>query len=96
MNDIFDNFDDADDEPFVPVHTSQPAKKRGRPTGTSTAAKPKAKAAPKPKFNVPRFKENLVDALMGVATELLPTTATHADKLRIAADLLEVIEKAKA
>lgn len=94
MNSIFDDTDDVFDAKLSPLATGP--KKRGRPAGASTAAKPKLKTS-KPKFNVPRLgKERLVEALMEVAGELAPTTATYADKLRIAADLLEVIEKAKA
>lgn len=75
----------------TPTPTPAPVKK-GRPVGST-----KPKAAVKPKFNVPRYaKEGLVEALMAVADELTPGTATHAEKLRVAADLLELIEKAKA
>jgi hypothetical protein len=95
MNSIFDT-DDLGDDPFPPTTTPAP-KKRGRPAATPAAAKPKPKPAPKPKFNIPRFgKERVVEALMQVADELTPPTASYADKLRVAADLLEVIEKAKA
>ena len=95
MNSIFDT-DDLGDDPFEAATTTAP-KKRGRPAGAPAAAKPKPKAAPKPKFNIPRFgKERVVEALMQVADELTPPTASYADKLRVAADLLDVIEKAKA
>jgi hypothetical protein len=94
MNNIFDN-DDLGDDPFPPITTPAP-KKRGRPAGTPAAAKPKPKIT-KPKFVVPRFnKTELVEALMGVAEELTPPGATYAEKMRVAADLLDMIEKAKA
>jgi hypothetical protein len=94
MNSIFDT-DDLGDDPFPPITTPAP-KKRGRPAATSAAAKPKPKIA-KPKYVVPRYnKTDLVEALMGVAAELTPPGATYAEKMRVAADLLDMIEKAKA
>ncbi len=94
MNNIFDT-NDLGDDPFPPITTAAP-KKRGRPAGTPTAAKPKPKIA-KPKYVVPRYnKTELVEALMGVAAELTPPGATYAEKMRVAADLLDMIEKAKA
>ena len=94
MNSIFDT-DDLGDDPFPPTTTPAP-KKRGRPAATSAAAKPKAKIS-KPKYVVPRYnKTDLVEALMGVAAELTPPGATYAEKMRVAADLLDMIEKAKA
>ncbi len=94
MNNIFDT-DDLGDDPFPPITTAAP-KKRGRPAGTPTAAKPKPKIA-KPKYVVPPYnKTDLVEALMGVAAELTPPGATYAEKMRVAADLLDMIEKAKA
>ncbi len=94
MNDIFDNFDDADNEPFAPA-PAPIAKKRGRPAGAPAAAKPKP--APKPKFNLPRYdKDSLIAALLEVADQLTPMTATYGEKLRVAADLYDLIEKAKA
>jgi hypothetical protein len=94
MNNIFDN-DDLGDDPFPPITTPAP-KKRGRPVGAPAAAKPKPKIS-KPKYVVPRYnKTDLVEALMGVAAELTPPGATYAEKMRVAADLLDMIEKAKA
>jgi hypothetical protein len=95
MNDIFDNFDDADNEPFAPA-PAPIAKKRGRPASAPAAAKPKPKIA-KPKYIIPIYrKTDVVEALMIVAAELAPPSSTYSDKLRIAADLLDMIEKAKA
>jgi hypothetical protein len=94
MNNIFDN-DDLGDDPFEPITTPAP-KKRGRPAGAIGAPKPKPKIA-KPKYVVPRYnKTDLVEALMSVAAELTAPGATYAEKMRVAADLLDMIEKAKA
>jgi hypothetical protein len=94
MNNIFDN-DDLGDDPFPPTTTPAP-KKRGRPAGTPVAAKSKPKVA-KPKYIIqPHRKTELVTALMGVANVLAPYAASYGDKMRIAADVLDMIEKAKA
>ena len=94
MNSIFDN-DDLGDDPFPATITAAP-KKRGRPTSTPIAAKPKPKVA-KPKYIIqPHRKTELVTAHMGVANVLAPYTASDGDNMRIAADVLDMIEKAKA
>ena len=93
MNNIFDN-DDLGDDPFPATITPAP-KKRGRPAITPAAAKPKA--TPKPKYRIPDYRKNdIVEALVQVAEHLIPVTSTYSEKLRVAADLLDMIEKAKA
>ena len=83
-----EEFLDAD--PFEPTAAPAP-KKRGRP-----AAKPKA--ATKPRWSIGRHNcDELISYLMEVAVILEPQTVGNvAARLRIAAELFELIENKKA
>ena len=89
-----DIFDDLGDDPFEPSTTPAP-KKRGRPAGQS---KPKAKAAAKPRWRVNQFNcTDLIEELRDIAVILEPQAAGNvAQQLKIAAELLELIENKKA
>lgn len=91
MNDIFE---DLGDDPFEPTTTSAP-KKRGRPAGQT---KPKAKVAAKPRWRVNQFNcTDLIEELRDIAVILEPQAAGNvAQQLKIAAELLELIENKKA
>lgn len=83
------DFEDAD--PFEPTPAPAP-KKRGRPA----ASKPKPTA--KPRWRVNQFNcEDLIQHLRDVAVVLEPQTGGNvAAQLRVAAELLELIENKKA
>ena len=84
-----DEFIDAD--PFEPTPAPAP-KKRGRPAAT------KPKAAAKPRWNIPRYNsDELIGVLREVACILEPGCSGNiAKELRVAAELLEMIETKKA
>lgn len=87
-----EEFLDAD--PFEPTPAPAP-KKRGRPAGQT---KPKPKVAAKPRWNVPRYNYGeLIASLREIACLLEPTISGNvAKELRVAAELLELIETKKA
>ena len=89
-----DIFDDLGDDPFEPSTTPAP-KKRGRPAGQT---KPKAKVAAKPRWRVNQFNcTDLIEELRDIAVILEPQAAGNvAQQLKIAAELLELIENKKA
>ena len=91
MNDIFE---DLGDDPFEPITTPAP-KKRGRPAGQT---KPKAKVAAKPRWRLNTFgMEEITNLLMSLAYEIDPECRrSKAAQLRVAAELLELIENKKA
>lgn len=91
MNDIFE---DLGDDPFEPTTTPAP-KKRGRPAG-QTKAKPKMAA--KPRWRLATFgMEEITNLLMSLAYEIDPECRrSKAAQLRVAAELLELIENKKA
>lgn len=91
MNDIFE---DLGDDPFEPITTPAPAK-RGRPAGQS---KPKPKASSKPRWNITKFQvEAIMEPLMDLAWEIDPQARqSNSARLRVAAELLEIIENKKA
>jgi hypothetical protein len=60
----------------------------------AAAAKPKAASKPRWRISI-HGREQLVEALVEVAAQLEPT-ATYTERLRVAADLYDMIEKAKA
>ena len=85
-----DIFDDLGDDPFEPSTTPAP-KKRGRPAGQT---KPKPKATAKPRWRINQFNcDDLIEHLRDVAVVLEPQTAGNvAAQLRVAAELLEMIQ----
>ena len=89
-----DIFDDLGDDPFEPSTTPAP-KKRGRPAGQN---KPKPKVAAKPRFRLLNFDiEMITEHLMQIAWQLDPSCRnSKAAQLRVAAELLEMIENKKA
>ena len=91
MNDIFE---DLGDDPFEPSTTPAP-KKRGRPAGQT---KPKAKVTAKPRWRISQFScTDLIEELRDIAVILEPQAAGNvAQQLKIAAELLELIENKKA
>jgi len=84
-----EEFIDAD--PFEPTLAPAP-KKRGRPAAT------KAKPAPKPRWNIPSYNcDELITALRDLACILEPGCSGNIPKqLKVAAELLEMIETKKA
>lgn len=84
-------FDDHLD-PFEPAPETAP-KKRGRPAGQT-----KPKAAAKPRWKISTFRmDDLIGILRELAIELEPDCAgNNAKQLRVAAELLEMIETKKA
>ena len=84
-----DEFIDAD--PFEPTPAPAP-KKRGRPAAT------KPKPAAKPRWLITNYKaDELISMLREVATVLEPGCIGNIPKqLKIAAELLELIETKKA
>lgn len=84
-----EEFIDAD--PFEPTPAPAP-KKRGRPAAT------KAKPAPKPRWLITNYKaDELISMLREVATVLEPACIGNIPKqLKVAAELLEMIETKKA
>ncbi len=84
-----EEFIDAD--PFEPTPAPAP-KKRGRPAATKT------KPAAKPRWRINQFNcDDLIEHLREVAVILEPQTAGNvAGQLRVAAELLEMIENKKA
>ena len=89
-----DIFDDLGGDPFEPSTTPAP-KKRGRPAGQT---KPKAKVAAKPRWRISQFScTDLIEELRDIAVILEPQAAGNvAQQLKIAAELLELIENKKA
>ena len=83
------DFEDAD--PFEPTPAPAP-KKRGRPAATKT------KPAAKPRWRINQFNcDDLIEHLREVAVILEPQTGGNvAGQLRVAAELLELIENKKA
>jgi hypothetical protein len=83
-----------------PIATAGATKKAWPSAGTSTAAKAKPKAAPKLQVQCAALQQNRPHrcAYGGCRFALALTTVltTCPDKMRVAADLLELIEKAKA
>lgn len=90
----FDDIDDLGDDPFEPTITEAP-KKRGRPAGQT---KPKPKVAAKPRWRLNTFAmEEITNALMTLAYEIDPDCRrSKAAQLKVAAELLEMIENKKA
>lgn len=84
-----EEFLDAD--PFEPTPAPAP-KKRGRPAATKT------KPAAKPRFRLLNFDiEQIVEHLTQIAWLIDPSCRTSkAAQLRVAAELLELIENKKA
>ena len=84
-----EEFIDAD--PFEPTPAPAP-KKRGRPAAT------KPKPAAKPRFRLLNFDiEMITEHLMQIAWQIDPSCRnSKAAQLRVAAELLEMIENKKA
>ena len=89
-----DIFDDLGDDPFEASTTPAP-KKRGRPAGQT---KPKPKVASKPRWRITHFNaDDLISTLRDLAVILEPECAGNTSKqLKVAAELLELIENKKA
>ena len=84
-----EEFLDAD--PFEPTPAPAP-KKRGRPAATKT------KPAAKPRWRIRQYNcDELIGLLRNVAVEIEPGCAGNiAHQLKVAAELLELIENKKA
>lgn len=91
-----DIFDDLGDDPFEASTTPAP-KKRGRPAG-QTKPKSVAKPVAKPRWRISHYNSDaLIAALREVACVIEPGCSGNiAKQLRVAAELLELIENKKA